>query len=627
MKLYENFKAESYRGKTTITVKFRAFNKNFELNLREDNSITSPSSKVFIVGQEIIKLYLKNVAGSSIYEGNVSGAEQSVVNGYLHQNGFIGKIKLNNEIYYTETASTYLKDAIYKDKLIIYKEVDILPIEYGSLNGSAFCSTPLLNNSVSTNLFDYNKIWRSDFFQKSAINKEKKLICNLEIMADHTFVNHFNGDRATILAEMFYYVKVADKIFRNLHLDKSDLYKIIGFNVEKITIIEDASNPYYHLNFNNTDDTEFLFFLGMTAKQTSCLFVNFSHRDFGVVLGNTYVGGVCSGSTEVFSSNVISITNFQRNITLSKYIVSLTLVHEIGHTFGSDHDPPNDTVCTPGKFNHTIGNYIMYEALETPEILYNHLKFSPCSERSMYDNLFVNNKAICMTKPKSICGNGITEQGEECDCGSIESCEKLDPCCNPPGSRAPCTLLKQSRNFCSPREGDCCNEKCEFFAKVEQRQCFVYTPCREKILYCNGLSPFCPEVILPDGTLCSGPNICKSGSCLVDVCKDNGLQLCKCPKSLECQICCADKEGNCKSTSDRKIFLPNRTIFAVFPGTPCNNNSGKCLVDGTCYSKYIPENWWNTFWPYLLPVPSFMTFYLCMFLYRYSKMKLLNFKF
>ncbi|XP_023234706.1 disintegrin and metalloproteinase domain-containing protein 10-like [Centruroides sculpturatus] len=353
MKLYENFKAESYRGKTTITVKFRAFNKNFELNLREDNSITSPSSKVFIVGQEIIKLYLKNVAGSSIYEGNVSGAEQSVVNGYLHQNGFI---------------------------------------EYGSLNGSAFCSTPLLNNSVSTNLFDYNKIWRSDFFQKSAINKEKKLICNLEIMADHTFVNHFSGDRASIIAEMLYYVKVADKIFRNLHLDKSNLYKIIGFNVEKITVIEDASNPYYHLNFNNTDETEFLFILGMTAKQTSCLFVNFSHRDFNVVLGNTYLGEVCSGSTEYFSRNVISVTNFLRNITLSKDIVSLTLVHEIGHTFGSDHDPPNDTVCTPGKFNHTIGNYIMYEALETPEILYNHLKFSPCSERSMYDNLFVNNK-------------------------------------------------------------------------------------------------------------------------------------------------------------------------------------------------------------------------------------------
>ena len=31
------------------------------------------------------------------------------------------------------------------------------------------------------------------------------------------------------------------------------------------------------------------------------------------------------------------------------------------------------------------------------------------------------------------CGNGVVEEGEECDCGSNDTakCDMVDPCCNP----------------------------------------------------------------------------------------------------------------------------------------------------------------------------------------------------
>ncbi|XP_023237841.1 disintegrin and metalloproteinase domain-containing protein 10-like [Centruroides sculpturatus] len=615
IKFNENTKARSIREKIEITVKFQAFRKDFELNLREDNSITSPSSKVFIIGKEIIKLYLKNVEGSSIYEGNVSGAKQSSVNGYLHENGFVGKIHLNNETYYTETASTYLKSAIYKNKLIIYKEVDILPVRGRSLNGNRPSTNSLLDDSVSRKYFNYNKIWESYSVRKSTLNNRKRLTCNLDIMADHTFVDAFDCDRATIIAEILYHVKVADKVFRQLNFNE-DVTKGIRLNVEKITIIENANSSFYHLNFIETNATAFTLRLADFSRQTSCLSVTFCNREFNEIIGQAILGGVCLGSKTDKSYNIVFVTTLVRSKKVLKAYVSNTLFHEMGHSFGSEHDPPKDKICSPGDMNDPFGNYIMYSALilnYTDGSLYNNRIFSPCSKRHIYKRLFVDNAAFCMKKSESICGNGITEEGEECDCGNVTYCRKLDRCCNPPGSRAPCTILKYSKNFCSPREGKCCNDQCRFVAKEVKRKCFVYIPCREKIRYCNGMSPFCPEVILPDGTSCLDSKVCRSGTCTIDVCKRSGLETCKCPPNKECHFCCKNKEGHCKTATEFNIFKANREIYVMFPGTPCNNYTGECLKNGKCYvqhtsDKSISGNWKDTFWSLFL-IPSFLTLF------------------
>ena len=61
---------------------------------------------------------------------------------------------------------------------------------------------------------------------------------------------------------------------------------------------------------------------------------------------------------------------------------------------------------------------------------------------------------ILLLEPKmALCGNGVVEEGEECDCGWEEDCE--EECCwpqrtnYPPGEK-PCTLRPQK--LCSPTQ-------------------------------------------------------------------------------------------------------------------------------------------------------------------------------
>lgn len=51
-----------------------------------------------------------------------------------------------------------------------------------------------------------------------------------------------------------------------------------------------------------------------------------------------------------------------------------------------------------------------------------------------------------------LCGNGAHEEGEICDCGTVETCK--ESCCTPYGSKTgqPCTLRSEAYE-CSPSRG------------------------------------------------------------------------------------------------------------------------------------------------------------------------------
>ncbi|KAB0347986.1 hypothetical protein FD754_012843, partial [Muntiacus muntjak] len=107
-------------------------------------------------------------------------------------------------------------------------------------------------------------------------------------------------------------------------------------------------------------------------------------------------------------------------------------------------------------------------------------------------------------KQRKVCGNGILETGEQCDCGTAKECTH-PACCD---AR---TCLKKKDKVCG--SGACCTTDC----KIKP----LNTLCRKAVdecdfeEFCNGNQSVCvPDTYARDGELCeSGDAYCYQGRC------------------------------------------------------------------------------------------------------------------
>ena len=135
--------------------------------------------------------------------------------------------------------------------------------------------------------------------------------------------------------------------------------------------------------------------------------------------------------------------------------------------------------------------------------------WSTCSRDQLNDGFTRLNldRCLCnqpeMTVGDPVCGNGIREGDEVCDCGSPQEC--TDPCCD----ARTCGLAAGAE--CSA--GECCTSTCMLVTygtecRASNGECDIAE-------YCSGESNECPtDEHRLDGTTCNNNGgYCYSGSC------------------------------------------------------------------------------------------------------------------
>ncbi|XP_069819202.1 zinc metalloproteinase-disintegrin-like agkihagin isoform X2 [Dendropsophus ebraccatus] len=315
--------------------------------------------------------------------------------------------------------------------------------------------------------------------EKQAFLKARKYI-QLYMVADKSMYNRFKQRKDQIRQRIHAMVNYMNQVYKSLNI----FLALIGLEIwnsgDQFQVVSSAKS---NLNSFSVWRKEHL--LPQRPHDNAQFLTNI---DFdGSTVGLAWVNGLCSTTD---SAGVIQDHN-------EDYIpVAVTLAHELGHNLGMDHDDDchcTDTSCIMASFGSGSASRT----------------FSSCSQQE-YQKFLLEHMPLCMKdKPNMdeiqsppVCGNKFTEQGEECDCGTVEEC--TDKCCD----AATCRLKDGAQ--CA--EGECCSD-CKL--KSAGSVCRPAKDDCDLSDMCDGQSTTCPpDRFRMNGSPCkNGEGYCHNGNC------------------------------------------------------------------------------------------------------------------
>ncbi|KHN94112.1 ADAM 8 precursor [Metarhizium album ARSEF 1941] len=310
-----------------------------------------------------------------------------------------------------------------------------------------------------------------------------------------------------------------------------------------------------------------------TGPDGNAVWSLFSACPSGSTVGIAWIGTACNGgdsqSRGAPGANVVVRTRSEWQV----------LAHELGHNFGAVHDctaecrSASSERCCPlsGSACDANGRYIMNPAAST-----SMTEFSPCTiatictamQRNLIRTSCLSDNENVRTISSGVCGNGVVEPGEECDCGGEAGCGASSRCCNP----ATCQLVNGAA--CDPSNDGCCTSQCQVSSSGSV--CRASTgPCDPEES-CNGSSASCPtDVRLPDGQSCGDGNngtTCASGQCT--------------SRSMQCSLVLFNSTG--RSASASACDFNSCQMNCSPTGSGSNSDSQSCRVTGADFLDGTP---------------------------------------
>ncbi|XP_055969860.1 disintegrin and metalloproteinase domain-containing protein 29-like [Sorex fumeus] len=405
------------------------------------------------------------IQNNCYYNGYMDGDPMSQVSINSCFGGFQGILQKNKTIYKIEPKmqSTTFEHLIYKvDDM--HKE---FPVRICDFKDNNFQKQMQLkeNNDLSTSKQSGYKVWwtHKRYFTEGFV-------------VSHDLFEFFEHNVSDTISKIFYMNIIITNIFKAIDMKPI----IMG--------IEIWTEKNLFIAFTNYESV-YKFCEWKRRTFTLRIFHNTAffllHHDHGKSYGTAFRKKHCSLEDNCSTINYRSEDNLHG--------IAFVISHQIGHILGFDHDEFNDDYC------YCNDDFCLMNA---------HSRLANRISNCSYSKFFtIRGECFFVPPPPQYfykeerCGNGMLEEGEDCDCGTIQECEN-DPCCE-----ANCTLTLGA--VCA--FGLCCKD-CKIspagtLCRAKENECDLPE-------WCSGETSQCPEdVYVQGGIPCKGGGYCYEKRC------------------------------------------------------------------------------------------------------------------